>query len=61
MSRLVYDCNRPLEAPSAVPEVSEAFVIPGNAGLSLAPTARGRGPIRVYTPFRDALNATIES
>ena len=59
MSRLVYDCNRSLETPSAVPEVSEAFVIPGNAGLS--PADRKTRADRVYTPFRDALNATIEA
>ena len=58
MSRLVYDCNRPLEAPSAVPEVSEAYDIPGNAGLSLAD--RKARAERVYTPFRDALNAILE-
>ena len=58
MSRLVYDCNRPLEAPSAVPEVSEAYDIPGNAGLSLAD--RKARADRVYTPFRDALNAILE-
>lgn len=30
VSRLIYDCNRPPEAESAVPESSEAFLIPGN-------------------------------
>lgn len=59
MSRLVYDCNRSLETPSAVPEVSEAFVIPGNAGLS--PADRKARADRVYSPFRDALNATLDS
>jgi predicted N-formylglutamate amidohydrolase len=58
MSRLVYDCNRSLDTPSAVPEVSEAFVIPGNAGLS--PADRKARAERVYTPFRDALNATLD-
>lgn len=33
-SRLVIDCNRPPNAPSAIPPVSEATAIPGNVGLS---------------------------
>ncbi len=31
-SRLVYDCNRPPEAESAMPQTSEIFAIPGNQG-----------------------------
>ena len=58
VSRLVYDCNRSLEAPSAVPTVSEVFEIPGNAGLSAH--ARKARADRVYSPFRDALNATLD-
>ena len=34
VSRLVIDCNRPLDAPDLVPAISEATVVPGNAGLS---------------------------
>jgi predicted N-formylglutamate amidohydrolase len=33
-SRLVIDCNRPLDAPSSIPEISELTGIPGNVGLS---------------------------
>ena len=33
VSRLVYDCNRPPDAPHAIPLRSEAVDIPGNAGL----------------------------
>jgi predicted N-formylglutamate amidohydrolase len=33
-SRLVIDCNRPPHAPSSVPRISEATVIPGNEGLA---------------------------
>ena len=32
-SRLVIDCNRPPGAPSSIPLISEATVIPGNEGL----------------------------
>ncbi len=35
-SRLAYDCNRPPEQPSAIPELSETTIIPGNKGLSAA-------------------------
>ncbi|MBC2885636.1 N-formylglutamate amidohydrolase [Ochrobactrum sp. CM-21-5] len=34
LSRLLIDCNRPLEAHDLVPEVSETTVVPGNHGLS---------------------------
>jgi predicted N-formylglutamate amidohydrolase len=33
-SRLVIDCNRPPGAPSSIPLVSEATMIPGNDGLT---------------------------
>lgn len=40
-SRLLIDCNRPLEARDLIPEISEATVIPGNHALnSLERTAR---------------------
>ena len=48
-SRLVYDCNRPPDAESAMPARSEAFVIPGNARLSNR--ERERRTREVYEPF----------
>ena len=33
-SRLVIDCNRPFAAPSSIPLMSEATIIPGNEGLA---------------------------
>src|ERR1700730_17007262 len=33
-SRLVIDCNRPPRAPSSIPRISEATVIPGNEGIA---------------------------
>jgi predicted N-formylglutamate amidohydrolase len=53
VSRLLYDCNRPPEAPGAMPEISEIFEIPGNKGLSAA--AREARTAAIYTPFRTAL------
>lgn len=58
-SRLAYDCNRPPESPSAMPEVSETTLIPGNAGLSAAERkARADG---LYFPFHKAVSAVIDA
>lgn len=57
-SRLLYDCNRPPESPSAVPMVSEIYDIPGNTGLSAID--RQARVDRFYVPFRDTLAACIE-
>ncbi|MEL6571658.1 MAG: N-formylglutamate amidohydrolase [Pseudomonadota bacterium] len=57
ISRLVYDCNRPPEAESAIPKLSEVYEIPGNAHLSAA--ARAERVSEVYAPFESTLAATI--
>jgi predicted N-formylglutamate amidohydrolase len=58
VSRLVYDCNRPPEAASAMPETSEVFTIPGNAGLTEAErAARTRA---VYDPFCAAVTDLLD-
>jgi predicted N-formylglutamate amidohydrolase len=54
ISRLVYDCNRPPEAPSAIPVRSAGVEVPGNAGLSEA--ARAARAADVYDPFSHALD-----
>ncbi len=59
VSRLIYDCNRPPEAPDAMPDRSEVFDIPGNAGLSAA--ERDRRVAVVYRPFQTALQSAIAS
>lgn len=59
VSRLVYDCNRTPEAPSAIPEISDTYPIPGNAGLS--GEARRRRIDRFYMPFRDRLTGCIDN
>jgi len=58
VSRLVYDCNRPPEAQSAIPEKSEIYDIPGNTQLS--PAQRQERIERVYRPFEAALRAQID-
>lgn len=57
VSRLVYDCNRPPDAPDAMPARSEVFDIPGNAGLDTA--ERARRTRLYYEPFRKLLAETL--
>lgn len=57
ISRLVIDCNRPLDAPDLISEVSETTLIPGNAGLSAA--ERARRIALAYQPFHAAIEAVI--
>lgn len=58
VSRLVYDSNRPPDVPSAMPERSERYEIPGNQGLTAdQKAARVAG---VYDPFRHALGALMD-
>lgn len=57
VSRLVYDCNRPPEAASAIPARSEIFEIPGNRDLTA--DARAQRVAGVYDPFARALSQQI--
>jgi predicted N-formylglutamate amidohydrolase len=56
-SRLLYDCNRPPQAESAMPAVSEVYSIPGNAGLDEA--ERARRVTRFYEPWRRTLAGVL--
>lgn len=57
-SRLVYDCNRPPDAESAIPARSELFDIPGNAGLTEA--ERRERTDALYRPFRRAVATLLD-
>ncbi|UWQ38165.1 N-formylglutamate amidohydrolase [Leisingera aquaemixtae] len=59
VSRLVYDCNRPPEAASAMPEKSELVAVPGNFGLSEA--ERQERADTVYVPFCTTVTEVIEA
>jgi predicted N-formylglutamate amidohydrolase len=59
VSRLVYDCNRPPEAPDAIPAQSERFTIPGNANLT--DDQRAARVSDVYLPFHDTLKQALET
>ncbi|WP_022972029.1 N-formylglutamate amidohydrolase [Xanthomonas maliensis] len=48
-SRLVIDCNRPQDAASRIPEVSDGTLIPGNRGLS--EDARQQRVQAIFAPY----------
>jgi predicted N-formylglutamate amidohydrolase len=58
-SRLLIDCNRPLDVPSSIPEVSEATMIPGNQGLDAA--ERDRRAARWFHPFHRRIAAALDA
>lgn len=58
ISRLVYDCNRPPEAASAMPERSESIAVPGN--LKLTKAQRAARVEVVYRPFCDAVTRVLK-
>jgi predicted N-formylglutamate amidohydrolase len=56
-SRLVIDCNRPLDAASSIPELSEHTPVPGNVGLGDAERqARARA---IFWPYHESIEAEI--
>ncbi len=59
VSRLVYDCNRPPDAPAAMPETSELIRVPGNRDLSAA--ARAERIETVYQPFCSAVSEVVSA
>jgi predicted N-formylglutamate amidohydrolase len=57
VSRLIYDLNRPPQAPGAVPARSEVFDIPGNTALP--PTDRAARVAAIYLPFHNVLQNVV--
>lgn len=58
-SRLLIDCNRPLAAPSSIPERSEDTDIPGNIGIDAEERAlRDR---LFFAPFRERVAALLDA
>lgn len=57
VSRLVIDCNRPLDAPDLVPALSETTIIPGNQ--SIAAEERDLRVERVWRPFHEAIDEQV--
>lgn len=59
VSRLVYDCAQPANAPEAIIAKQDSISVPGNAAVSKQErTARFE---EYYLPFRNLLNETIAS
>jgi predicted N-formylglutamate amidohydrolase len=56
-SRLVIDCNRPPQAPSSIPRISEATLIPGNEGLTADAAEARRGAI--FEPYHRRIDEVI--
>ncbi len=57
VSRLVYDCNRPPEAPGAMPAKSEIFPIAGNQNIP--PEEKAARVNEIYVPFTNAIRNEI--
>eukprot|EP01147_Barroeca_monosierra_P005998 gene5998-9124_t len=57
-SRLLIDCNRKLDDPSSIPELSDGIIIPGNKHLSdNQRTARVKG---IFEPYHATIKSTID-
>ena len=58
-SRLVIDCNRPLESPQLIAEESAGTEVPGNLGLT---SSQRRGRIdKVFMPYHRAIAALLDA
>ncbi|MFD1809357.1 N-formylglutamate amidohydrolase [Gemmobacter lanyuensis] len=57
-SRLVVDCNRPLDNGSLIPETSETTAIPGNRGLAAADRAERLETL--FHPFQSAVSRRLD-
>lgn len=57
ISRLVIDCNRPLDAPDLIWEVSETTEVPGNRNLDAG--ERARRVALAHRPYHDLIDAIV--
>jgi len=57
VSRLVIDCNRPLDAPDLIAATSETTEVPGNRGIDAA--ERARRVALSHGPFHDLIDAVV--
>ncbi|SDJ16833.1 MULTISPECIES: N-formylglutamate amidohydrolase [Bradyrhizobium] len=58
-SRLVIDCNRPPDAASSIPRISEATTIPGNEGLSREAAELRR--VKIFEPYHRRIGEIIDA
>lgn len=57
-SRLVIDCNRPLDAPDCIPEISDGTPIRGNRHLSLE--AKAQRYAEIHMPLHQTVDRLLE-
>jgi predicted N-formylglutamate amidohydrolase len=57
-SRLVIDCNRPPQAASSIPRISDATTIPGNEGLAREAAERRRR--QIFDPYHRRIAEAID-
>ena len=57
-SRLVIDCNRPLEAPGSIVAVSDGTVVPGNEGLD--DDARTARALEIFAPYHARITQALD-
>jgi len=57
-SRLVIDCNRPLDAATSIPKISERTPIPGNKDLSEG--ARAARACEIFWPYHERIEAELD-
>ena len=57
-SRLVIDCNRPLQAPGSIVAVSDGTRVPGNEGLD--DEARTARAIEIFAPYHARLTRELD-
>jgi predicted N-formylglutamate amidohydrolase len=58
-SRLVIDCNRPPQAASSIPRISEATTIPGNEGLAREAAELRR--LQIFDPYHRRIAEVIDA
>lgn len=57
ISRLVVDCNRPLDAPDLIAATSETTAVPGNADVT--PEEKARRVALAYEPYHAAIEELV--
>ena len=57
-SRLVIDCNRPLNSPTLMPAVSDGTVVPANSNLDAS--ARQARIDGIHTPYHARITAELD-
>jgi predicted N-formylglutamate amidohydrolase len=58
-SRLVIDCNRPLDNPASIAEQSAGVPVPGNLGLTVQ--ARAARVETLFRPYHDAIRRLLDA